>query len=302
MKKKKWRDIRNALVMTLVMVAMMSTATYAWFTLSSSPTVTGMEMVAASTGGLVVSDQANGVYYNAMELPQANWNQVDAETLLRLVPVSPKGEGFALPVYTDGTVTGLENTVMTGENLKGNVAVYEYYIKSEAGVADVGIIVGDPEQGTASEVNAANQALSKGTFVRQKTDSTDTALADATGAIRMGLVVSEVDGTNPSSLIIYEPNNNVSYDGTGSSAASTYNYDDVTFPIAVTSNEDGVITGGTKGTTGGTTSEKLFEVGEDPKKVTMYIWLEGTDADCIDQIKADQIEAQIQFTAEPVTP
>ena len=54
-KKKKWRDVRSALVMTLLMVAMMSTATYAWFSLTSNPVVNGLQMTAASSEGLKIS-------------------------------------------------------------------------------------------------------------------------------------------------------------------------------------------------------------------------------------------------------
>ena len=49
------------------------------------------------------------------------------------------------------------------------------------------------------------------------------------------------------------------------------------------------------------TSQTLFQVGTSAKKVVMYVWIEGTDAQCIDQIMADQLEAQIQFTIIPET-
>ena len=45
MKKKKWKDIRSAVTMMCVMLAMISTATYAWFTMSESATVTGLQVV-----------------------------------------------------------------------------------------------------------------------------------------------------------------------------------------------------------------------------------------------------------------
>ena len=57
--KKKLKDIRSAIVMMCVMVAMMSTASYAWFTLTDSPTVTGMQMKATASGGLQVSNAEN---------------------------------------------------------------------------------------------------------------------------------------------------------------------------------------------------------------------------------------------------
>ena len=39
----------------------------------------------------------------------------------------------------------------------------------------------------------------------------------------------------------------------------------------------------------------MFTAKEDVQKVTMYIWLEGTDEQCVDQIKTDELEGQIQF-------
>lgn len=42
-KKRNRKDIRNAFVMLCVTIAMMSTATFAWFTMTDSPTVQGLE-------------------------------------------------------------------------------------------------------------------------------------------------------------------------------------------------------------------------------------------------------------------
>ncbi len=303
-KKSKFKEIRSAVTMMCVMVAMMSTATYAWFTLTSSPTVAGLQMVAASSGGLLVSDKADTGFVNALELPIDNANA--ESNPISLIPVTPQllngSHGFSLPKYVGGNITGLQEEVFTDGELEGYVAKYTYYIKAEEGTVGVGIITGDPDQTNEATVtnNVANAA---GTFVRQNAVSSDQATENAANAIRLGLVVTDVNATpSIADMIIYEPNNDKHYATQNPTfAASTVVYDDTNFALDVSSSYgNGTITkGGT-----GNISNKLFDVGTDAKKVTMYIWLEGTDQDCIDQIKADELEAQIQFTIveETVTP
>lgn len=57
---KKARKIIPALAMLLVSAIMMSTASFAWFTLSNQVTVSGMQVTAKSNGGLVIAYAAKG--------------------------------------------------------------------------------------------------------------------------------------------------------------------------------------------------------------------------------------------------
>jgi len=323
-KKKKWKDVRSALVMVLVMAAMMSTATYAWFTMTSNPTVTGLQMVASSGSGLSVSNAVNEAFVNAIQIKtdEANMNvQAVDKRLLQLIPVSlgtANGTvplGFCDPVYdANGIVTGLkrENSalvMLTDEELKGKVAKYTYYIRSESENVGVGILMGDATQQAKSEVNGANQATASGTFVRNRDGSTDQSVKEAYGAVRIGLVVTPAnnlggyDTPNIQNMIILEPN--VDYtvgniDITSANAElttlpnySASSYTETVVPSKLTANIDGTIQtyGSNK------QSNPLFTVGGTPKQVTMYIWLEGTDSQCVDQIKTDEMEAQIQFVS-----
>lgn len=278
-KKRNWKDIRNAFVMFCVMVAMLSTASFAWFTLTDSPTVTSLQLTAATKGGLKVCETSTGDFKNAIELSETQ-TKLDGKPL-KLVPVSPNGAGFSEPVYTGNTVTGLGPVLTADNDLKGIVAKYKYYLKADEGTVEVGIITGDPGQTGNLGLNG-DVANLEGSFVRQRTvQDGDVATMNAERAIRVGLVVD--NGT----MIIWEPNY-----GTGNTGTKATN--NVPAPVPkVISNVSGTIT------TGGSnkTSEKLFEVGTTPKEVTMYIWIEGTDEDCVNEIKTDGIEAQIQFTA-----
>lgn len=58
MKKKNFRDIRNAVFMLCIMLAMLSTATFAWFTMNDRVSATGMQVQAKSKGSLVINIDA----------------------------------------------------------------------------------------------------------------------------------------------------------------------------------------------------------------------------------------------------
>lgn len=302
MKKKKWRDVKNALVMVVVMAAMMSTATYAWFTLTSNATVTGMQMTAGGSSGLKVSTD-NTNWYDAVSLEQK-----DAETdevisqVINQVTVKAETDGSFLPNFykpnygnvendLGETVTGVTDVVKIDESvepLTNYLAKYTYYLKTESETsANVGIVIAPtPAASTAVGLNGG-EPLVNGSFVREVgASSTNTAA----NAVRVGIVV---DGK----MYVYEPNNGASNNGSG--AESDYVG---TYTPTVVSNATGNITGGVLNTPSETNedslevSQTLFAVNNTGKEVTMYVWLEGTDADCVDEIKADDIEAQIQFT------
>lgn len=338
-KKKKWKDVRSALVMVLVMAAMMSTATYAWFTMTSNPTVTGMQMVASAGTGLSVSNSVNEAFVNAVEIKMdaANMNltATDPKRLLQLVPVSLGSNdsgatpiGFCEPEYdANGMVTSLKRNAGTlvtlgDDELVGKVAKYTYYIRSESGNVGVGILMGNATQSNESGVNGANQATAEGTFVRNRKDSTDVSVKEAYGAVRIGLVVTQADNLGGysapdlSTMIILEPNNDYKVGTTDITSAnvelntglqkpgggnySAGDYAESIVASKVVANSDGQITT-YQDTTDNKQTKPLFTVGETPKQVTMYIWLEGTDSECVDQIKTDEMEAQIQFVGLDAT-
>lgn len=297
MKKKKWRDAKNALVMVIVMAAMLSTATYAWFTLTNNATVTGMQMTAGGSSGLKVSKTGeDGTWKDAIDLTQTGEDGEVVTQQINQVTVKKGTEGFVpefySPVYTAGAgntavVSGVE--AIDAADLTNYVAKYEYYLKTEAQEsAPVGLVIGKmPGATETTGLNNNGDPLIDGSFVKATEESdTDTAAY----AVRIGLVV---DGK----MYIYEPNN----DGTiaNGSKATAEGEASNDYEATVSSTKDGTVTiGGADGK-----SDKLFTVtNTEGTKVTMYVWIEGTDNECVDQIKADDIEAQVQFTIVNETP
>ena len=291
---KKWREIRSAVTMMCVMAAMLSTATFAWFTLTSSPTVTGMQMTATSQSGLLVAtENTTSAYKNAITLA------TESDNMKQLKPVTPhiedeNNQGFYTPKYTGGTVSGYDSVISTYD---GYVAVYKFWMKTDSAETDnttvnVGLIGGSYDQTDLGLTNDVPN--SSGTVVtKTSTDAND----DANGAyaVRIGLLP---DGTDFEDMIIIEPN----ADGTFNNAttAGTSNGMDTieaAFATDVAFNKSGAIDNDKSTADGsGNTSGTLFTASSTAKEITMYIWLEGTDPQCANQIMADELAAQIQFT------
>lgn len=291
--KKKFRDIRNAIVMMCVMAAMLSTASYAWFTLTDSPTVTGMNMTAASTGGLVVGLESNGTFHDAVKVK-------DSAKLKVLKPVTP---GSELRTFETGVYSG-NKVVDTAKinNLTDYVATYTYYLHSTATSSEkelnIGIICGDATKTVDTDMNvtASNTATLGGSIVRAK-KGVDKGTA-APYAIRIGLIPE-----GSSTMYIWEPNN----DGIITNPTMAENkvgepakpHVSSVMAGTITPNKSSVVPGDIPNVSG-----TLFTMKEGGTiKVDMYVWLEGKDAQCANEIQAGELEAQIQFTVvdEPTT-
>jgi hypothetical protein len=97
---KKMRKLIPAFAMLMIAAIMMSTASYAWFTMSASVTAEGMQVKAQAAGGLVMSaakagtpPQAPGVndYAATIDLSQPKWYTNGAKAIF---PTSTNGTNW----------------------------------------------------------------------------------------------------------------------------------------------------------------------------------------------------------------
>lgn len=259
-RKRNKKDIRNAFVMLCVTIAMMSTATFAWFTMTDSPTVQGLKMTAAATGGL------------ELKYGNEDWNSsitVDSATK-SLSPVSIMGstDKFGSPVYTNGIVTTVQEISDSGE-LEKCVAIYEYQIRAVGATASspvkVGLLGGD---GAGSNPT--------GTFIVRS--NANSASQQAAYAIRVGFKIDN-------NWIIYEPHADQTTGGT--KAVNQYNGPTST----VKQNSNGNFEGGSN------VSKDIFTLSDtNAHAIKMYVWIEGTDDQCVNELQTDELKGQIQFT------
>ncbi|MDD3204421.1 MAG: hypothetical protein PHS74_01610 [Lachnospiraceae bacterium] len=255
--KRDWKQVRNAFVMVCVAVAMLSTATYAWFTLTNQPSLTGMELTAGTTSGLQIS--LNGSEWNStVALPSGEKT---------LVPVSPAGTGaaFGKPIYAGNKVTGLE-TLTDDVATASYLAKYKFFLKAVGDGTVKVCLLG----GTGSDAT--------GSFVKRKEAGSSTLAAANT--IRIGFKTT-------SDWKTFEPNTDAH--NTGGKKADT--------TMTEAAGDFCEKTDGTFTDTSSKTSRTVFTItGGNSLEIDMYVWIEGTDQDCVDEIQTDKLIGQLQFT------
>lgn len=270
--KEKKKDLRKKIILFCVCILLLGSATFAWFSVSNSPKVTNLALVAGTSGNLKIADTAAGPFGDMVDLSTGSGGN------MRNVVLNPtttqNGRDFFAPVYKESRVTGVE--AIGSSDLNTNY-VYEkvFYLMAET-------------ENTTSKIRKYDIY-----FVGIKTDGGGTYITDvksgnaAASAIRISFTLE--DGTT----VIYEPNTDIHVSGehAESSLGNSYgSYETVKqlsnrmFQNATNNN-----------------SERIFTLTENtPTKVTMRVWVEGTDQDCVNAIAAGEIMGQIQFTSQEV--
>lgn len=296
----------------MALLLLLVAATYTWFSLSKTPRVNDMDLYVSSPSGLEIAQK--------FDAPDEDWGQSIsfAEIVSETSPLKPctwsdRDGRFYAPEYgLDGRMTGSwrplsdsENANMDGE--QGYYTMGTVYARSKTAVT-VSLSEAVPmEDGTEGA----------GTYlIGTPVWNSDTVLHDNGGsgaeyAARIGLRVTPLDGegntAGASAFYIYEPNSDRHVEGDAGYRETKNIYGDGGLVPA-----DRLITQTTSAwtevspvqrnvvfrTMGRFTSDtKLFalKAGE-TVRIDLYIWLEGQDADCTNQIGEEaRIFANIQF-------
>ena len=282
---KRARSLRNVVMMVLICALMLSAATYAWFTLSKNAKVADLTMQVGEETSLMIAPDTDktgnagkaGTYGSTLSFGEGSDGDYYIEFALQ--PATMKDDGkIYKPTYSDdgNTVTGVGTTtdanIMTDASTSDTGAFYCYkttFFLKTAGNKEVKIQLKAPDK-TMTAYAAPENGV--GTYLINKTPDDMGA-----GAIRIKLS----DGTNS---IVYEPLSDYSLpSGTYESAEDKSG---VT-PIATTNVQkaDGTFE----------KQEKTLTVQTTDTRITMEVWLEGTDSCCVNQIMADQIMGQLVF-------
>lgn len=311
--KKKRTDklkISKQTAMTLAMIGVstfvISVATYAWFMISNTPKIVSAEFTADTIGNLQIS---NVKVQNSKDTPEEYRSSIglfdgvsdDDKAKLSLSPVTTEdGLKFFKPVYgSDGNVQKLEelaeNTTLTTKY------IYEkkFFLRAGASGVDSGkaknynvYLAGQ----TTTEAATDSPTFDKnyGSFLMDSASGNTTAAK----AVRISF---EFTGAVTGDSVIYEPN----YDQHNSSTAGTNmskyekqtgeNYGGYS-TIQQYANKSFKV-----GTSAGTKVKSAaictIKEGQDVE-VTMRIWIEGMDDDCVNEIAANKMTGQIQFVSQ----
>ncbi|MBQ4521464.1 MAG: hypothetical protein IJA10_00720 [Lachnospiraceae bacterium] len=274
---------KNLTVILLIMMVLITVGTFAWFSVSNSPRVQNLALVADHAGNLQIADDLGtgpGTYGDVLDLATAEG--ADYMESVRLSPVTTTdGATFYAPNY-DSANTVSSVTEITDHSELINTYIYEksFYLKASSGDGSTG-------SGTSYEVALVGpgNGVDIGSYIlRDGTDGSDTAAY----AVRISFTVN-------GNTYIYEPNcevHNTDTDTATHAVDSTYGK-----YSAFQQNSSGVFLDPGTGN-----SKVLFTIQENvDTKVTMRVWLEGTDDDCANSVGATMIKGQIQFISNEVT-
>lgn len=285
MKKEKKKKIIRLMSVICLLVLALSMVTYAWFEQGNRLKVTNLSLLAGGSGILQIADDLGfgpGEYGGELDLDTGN---------VVLNPVTTKnGISFYSPVYVRNTVTNVNP--ITDEKQLNSIYVYEktFYLKAgpNPNAEQEGIVVTEGKMYDIFLMGPATNLEHKGTHVYQSPDAAESTVPGdtAVNAIRVSFELE--DGT----VVVYEPNADVSNRDNNRAEDRVKNeYGQYkTYKQA----KDGAFIDSKNGDD----SPVLFKIEENKDvKVTMRVWIEGTDLDCTDSIALDKVMAMFEFVS-----
>lgn len=278
------KKIRGAIVSICVSTILLGTTTFAWFTLTNQAKVSEIKIKAGTESGLLIGHTKDSLGMEPIEFEY----QDGGESFCIRPITSVDGTTFYAPIYGDkGIVTGVEDKSLNvteisnkTEEKNGYMLTYKFYLKAESKsiTEPVGIRLASVQAVGANEGTKVNK--------------TEESVVGAEAAIRMSFTAN---GTTT----IYEPNSDVvvvsrteQAEKKGWSKVKT---------IKQSGNELGLFAKELalpygKVDYNSTVSPELFKIPiNTATEVTLHIWLEGADKDCVNEIAADELLSNITF-------
>lgn len=259
--KKQTRKIIASLVMLILSVAMLGSATYAWFAINASVGVGGMSVTAGTPTNLLIATSENGTYgYEAT---------FEAHT----------GSGKLLPVSTtDPTDTSKFFALVSSASLSTNGGAAD---SGEYQVASTPLVIGSDTDGYYIDypIFLKTSAGSKGALVYLSklaiTDSKGTALPNA---VRVALIEA--------------PNGDLGRFYGVDPADVTTGVNAITSTTGETQNTTTIPGAGTYEY--GNTS---IAIGSTPTALILRVWIEGQDSDCANANAGANLSISVTFSA-----
>lgn len=309
------RTVLVYLYMLLLLLILLTVASYTWFSLSRTPRVSDMYMFINSVSGLEISADPLAEDW---QLQLDFRDMVDVTTPLRPVTWSEQEQRFYAASYgLDGRLQSYDIWEPLTDERNANKDNYDgYYIKATFYARSA-----QAEHVSLSEaVEVDNGIEGSGTYVIGTPVWDDQQILHYNGgqgaecAIRIGMRITPVDDQGeakdePSKFMIYEPNSDIHVDGTQGYVPTPSIHDTPTLVP-----EDRLILQTASTWTEAYPVERdvvVKDLGEfqsdtvlfslDPGemvKIDLYVWLEGQDIDCTNQINQAQILACVQLASQ----
>lgn len=312
-KKKKVKLIIIYFYVLLVLFTLFTVASYTWFSLSKTPRVSDMQMFINAQTGLEISVTPDAEEWGL----QLDFREIsDTTSPLRPVTWSNSNQRFYAAVYGyDGRMRNKWEPLTDARHANKNT-IDGYYIKSTF-YARSGQAV-DVKLSPAVEVDEGIKGSGTYLIGYPEWDSEEVVHYNggngAECAMRIGIRITPVNTSGiptgeTSEFYIYEPNSDMHINGTAGyvetpsidGTASLVDKDHLILQSASTWTEADPVQREVVIHDLGefSTDTALFklEAGE-MVKIDLYVWLEGQDVDCSNEINRARIMANIQFATD----
>lgn len=291
MKFKAKHGLLPAIAMLLISAIALSSASYAWFTMSRTVTATGIELTALAPANLRISNAEGGTYAETTALTMSFTGSGDK--LYKLMPVSSK----------DGLKFFAAGNILMADNGAANATTVFTLVGDPAAGDPIDGKISDARDGYYADFNLWLKTTGEeDVYVTLSTTLTSIKMktAESTSQLHKAVRVAILDGAGTAKLTETGSNPYIYADG----SAATY-FTGVTG--AVTAAGAGQNAGEAVSFIGanpaaGETATALFKVtggsagdGNTPVKITVRVWIEGQDARCITANNTDAFQITLGF-------
>ncbi|MBR3835742.1 MAG: hypothetical protein IKJ69_03005 [Clostridia bacterium] len=314
-KNQKNRTFMAAIAMLLLSAIVITTASFAWFTLGRSAMASNLDLKVTKQGeGIQISANAttftdeltfedlNGTATSGFQAPSEDYNFFPAM-------IEPASSRFALnnlpAFFTGGVDKGTDTLESFATSSADGLTIYgKSGAETPAGSKRAGYYVFDV---FVDYVGATDGQLKIGSStIEVKNDEADntTAIAEAANAMRIGFVncgtvtkgATPAAATSGSEAVIFATNaearNTTPIASTGVSgelAEGTYSVpQSAAGDITVASAYDCAVDTGAE--------DAVINITEGVNRIRIYVWMEGQDANCTDELQSQLISANLVFT------
>ena len=307
----KKRAFVSAIAMLIVSAIVLTSSTFAWFSMSKQATVEQMDLTVSSPEGIQISANASAWTSNLTiddlfnESSSSRYKAYDGNTNLmplNLIPVSSAFRAF-------NSSTGAANFFKAVLNDSG-----------VATVTPVSQTAGNDDEAGLVAFDLFFKVAEDTTVYFSKSEFTDTSNSDILTALRVAFqplgnttatdaaTAIALKSTSTTTPVVYEPDAiNRSADAIAagnSTGALTTNYVIATTAGGNKVNENSILSGScqplacTLVLSNASNTQKAFELKAGVSKMRIYIWVEGNDVDCRNSVAGAALTAALKFTID----
>lgn len=314
-KSQKNRAFFAAIAMLLLSAIVITTASFAWFSLGRNAMASNLDLKVTKQGeGIQISANAttftdeltiedlNGTSTTGFQAPSTDYN---------LFPdmISPASSSFALnalPAFFAGgvdratdTLESLAATSADGVNVNGKSGFATPQGEKEAGFYVFDVFI-DYVGGETAQLKVGQSDI----IVKDDASDGTTAIAEAANAMRIGFVncgtvtkgATPAQATSGSEAVIFATNAEARNTQPIASAGVSGTLADGAYTVPQSAEGSLTVASGYDCPLETGAEDQVINISSGVNRIRVYIWMEGQDANCTDSLQSQLVSANLVFS------